>query len=283
MDLVRLLDLASHGADTFIGTGPQYHWGGLYGGQIVAQTARAAANTIDGLGGPDGFAINSLRAYFIRPGDASQPIQFDVERLRTGRGFATRRVLARQADGAILNLEASFQRPQDGPDIDSSPMPVVPGPDDVATSNWTPLFERKPLMQAQMPDDGRRGAHREMYWMRSNAALGDDQVNHCCAAAYMSDDLPCDAVARAHPGGGGDLPTDHPQWFAEFKKSWFSASLDHAMWFHRPMRADTWQLFDCSCVTYAGGRGLTVGNVYALDGTHVCTFTQEAVVRPVRA
>ena len=108
-------------------------------------------------------------------------------------------------------------------------------------------------------------------------------MNHCCAAAYLSDDLPCDAVARAHPGGGGDLPTDHPQWFEAFKKGWFSASLDHAMWFHRPMRADTWQLFDCSCVTYTGGRGLTVGNVYALDGTHVCTFTQEAVVRPVRA
>jgi acyl-CoA thioesterase-2 len=158
----------------------------------------------------------------------------------------------------------------------------VPGPDEVLTSNWTPIFERKPLMNAQKPDDGRHGAHREMYWMRSNTPLGDDQVNHCCAAAYMSDDLPCDAAARAIPGAGGGLPTDHPSWYEEFKKHSFTASLDHAMWFHRPMRSDGWQLYDVSCVTSSGGRSLTVGHIYTIAGDHVCTFTQEVIIRPVR-
>lgn len=277
-----MLDLASHGPDTYVGAGPRYHWGGLYGGQIVAQAARAAANSVDDLGGESGFAMNSLRAYFMRPGDHTQPIQFDVERLRTGRGFATRRVLARQADGAILNLEASFQRPQVGLDIDSARMPDVPGPDDVATENWTTLFERKPLNRAQTPTEGRDGAYRLMFWMRSNSTFGDDQAGHCCAAAYMSDDLPCDAAARGIPGAGGGLPTDHPEWYQEFKKDWFSASLDHSMWFHRPMQADAWQLYDVTCVTFSGGRGLTVGHIYALDGTHVCTFNQEVIIRPVR-
>ena len=155
MSEIALFDLEPHGPDTFVGIGPRYPWGGLFGGQIVAQSLRAAAATVE----PD-QQVHSLRAYFMRPGDHTQPIQFDVERLRTGRGFATRRVLARQSDGAILNLEASFQRPQEGFEADSAPMPMVPGPEEVVTQNWTPLFERKPLLEAQKPDDGRRGAGR---------------------------------------------------------------------------------------------------------------------------
>ena len=282
MDLSQLLTLASHGPDTYVGTGPRYHWGGLFGGQIVAQAARAAALTVDGAGESDGFGMHSLRAYFIRPGDNTQPIQFDVERLRNGRGFVTRRVLARQSDGAILNLEASFQRPQDGPDVESVTMPKVPDPDEVTTESWTPLFDRKPLKTAQFPDDGRAGAARQMFWMRSSAPLGADQLLHRCAAAYMSDDLPCDAVVRAHPNSVPGWSSDDPGWWEEFKQRWFSASLDHAMWFHRPMRADQWQLYDVSCLSYSGGRGLTVGHIFSLDGTHVATFTQEALVRSKR-
>jgi len=274
VDLVRLLDLASHGPDTYVGSGPRYHWGGLYGGQIVAQAMRAAANTVDA-----GFDLHSVRAYFIRPGDDAQPIQFDVERLRNGRGFATRRVLARQADGAILNLDASFQRPQSGPDIDAVLMPDVPGPSELTADPWTPLFERATVPRRSHPRDGRSGLGRQIYWMRAAVALGDDQLAHRAATAYMSDDLPVDCVVRSHPGAVPGLDPDDPGWFEEFKKGWFSASLDHAMWFHRPVRADEWMLFDVSCLTYTGGRGLTFGHVFLADGTHVATVAQEALVR----
>ena len=281
VDLRDLLSLASHGPDTYIGAGPRYHWGGLFGGQIVAQAARAAAYTVDDLGGTDGFALHSLRAYFIRPGDDRQPIQFDVERLRTGRGFATRRVLARQSDGAILNLEASFQRPQDAPDVETVVAPVVPEPDEVATASWSPLFDRKPLSPAQIPTGG-PGGGRQIFWMRSATPLGDDQLLHRCASAFMSDDLPCDAAVRVHPNSVPGMTSDQEGWWEEFKKHWFSASLDHAMWFHRPMRADEWQLFDVSCLSYSGGRGLTLGHIFAIDGAHVATLTQEDIIRSVR-
>src|SRR6476659_10082617 len=105
MDLSRLFDLESHGPDTFVGIGPRYPWGGLYGGQIVAQALRAASATVD-----EDKVVHSLRAYFIRRGDHTEPIRFEVDRIRNGRSFATRRVVARQAIGAILNLEASYQR-----------------------------------------------------------------------------------------------------------------------------------------------------------------------------
>src|SRR4051794_41191553 len=104
MDVHELFTLASHGPDTYVGAGPQYPWGGLYGGQIVAQALRAAAATVDPL-----FRVHSLHAYFIRRGDADEPIRFEVDRLRNGRSFATRHVVARQATGAILPLPAPFQ------------------------------------------------------------------------------------------------------------------------------------------------------------------------------
>ena len=124
MDLSRLFDLEPHGADTFVGIGPQYPWGGLYGGQIVAQALRAAASTVD-----FDLEVHSLRSYFIRRGDHTEPIRFEVDRIRNGRSFSTRRVIARQAIGAILNLEASFQRPEASMDLQSIDMDAgVPEP-----------------------------------------------------------------------------------------------------------------------------------------------------------
>lgn len=269
MDLHRLLDLTPHGADTFVGTGPRYHWGGLYGGQIVAQALRATAMTVD-----DGFAVHSLRAYFIRRGDHTEPIRFEVDRLRNGTGFATRRVVARQANGAILNLEASFQREQPAPDVETISMPAVPPPESITEDSWTPSFLRAVIPAADLPDDGRSGAGRSAMWMRASAPLGDDQLVHRCAVAYMSDDLPTEAVVRAHPNA--------PDVWADFDTNWFSASLDHSMWFHRPVRADDWHLYDFTCLTYSGGRGLTLGHVFTREGVHVATVTQEVLVRERR-
>src|SRR5215813_12822863 len=138
MDVHRLFDLASHGPDTFVGVGPRYAWGGLYGGQIVAQALRAAAFTVDAE-----FIPHSLRAYFIRRGDHEEPVRYEVDRIRNGRSFCTRRVVARQAVGAILNLEASYQRSEAGHDVETVVIPPgIPRPDELPQESWSTMFER---------------------------------------------------------------------------------------------------------------------------------------------
>ena len=128
-----MFDLQSHGPDTFVGIGPRYPWGGLFGGQIVGQSLRAAAATVD-----VDQHVHSLRAYFIRQGDHTEPIRFEVDRIRNGRSFSTRRVVARQAIGAILNLEASFQKPEETADLQTVPMdPNVPRPEDLVSDAWS--------------------------------------------------------------------------------------------------------------------------------------------------
>ena len=124
MDFAQMMALEAHGPDVYVGAGPRYPWGGLYGGQIVAQGLRSAQLTVD-----EAFTLHSIHAYFIRMGDHTEPVRFEVDRIRNGRSFCTRRVVARQATGAILNLACSFQRPEPGETIQSVTMPDVPGPD----------------------------------------------------------------------------------------------------------------------------------------------------------
>jgi len=214
-----MMTLESQGPDTFVGIGPKYPWGGLYGGQIVAQALRAAAATVD-----PRYRVHSLHAYFIRRGDHEEPIRFEVDRLRNGRSFVTRRVVARQAVGAILNLAASFQVDEPAPDTQAVAAPAVAPPDQLEATGWIPMFERR---------FASRGAERgrAVGWLRMNDEIGDDPVLHACALAYLSDDLPTDAVvALLEPERAG-------QW-AGFEHDFWSASLDHAIWFHRPVRAD---------------------------------------------
>lgn len=260
MDLSRLFDLEPHGADTFVGIGPQYPWGGLYGGQIVAQALRAAASTVD-----TDLEVHSLRSYFIRRGDHTESIRFEVDRIRNGRSFSTRRVIARQAVGAILNLEASFQRPEPSVDLQTVTMDAgVPAPDSLVSETWTPSFDRRFVPRPWSSSATRLGAGRTLAWMKVNAPLGDDQLLHRCWLAYLSDDLPTDAVrATTEMQDGGR----------------FTASLDHTMWFHRPVRADRWHLHDFTCHSYVGGRGLAIGHVFAADGVHVATVAQEVLMR----
>jgi acyl-CoA thioesterase-2 len=269
MDIRAILDLSPHGPDTFVGTGPQYPWGGLYGGQIVAQALRAAATTVE----PQ-FRVHSIHAYFIRRGDHSEPVRYEVERLRNGRSFSTRRVVARQATGAILNLEASFQTAEGDVDVQPiAPPPDVPGPDGLEESAWSPAFVR-----AFVPDDALRGARdgggRAAAWLRVTDDFGDDAALHAAAFAYLSDDIPTDAVVRVHPLW--ELPEEE-RW-----KHQFSASLDHTVWFHRPMRADRWHLHDFTCHSFVGNRGLALGHVFDEAGTHVATIAQEVLLRDAR-
>jgi acyl-CoA thioesterase II len=269
MNLEQLFDLESHGSDTFVGVGPRYPWGGLYGGQIVAQALRAAAATID----PE-LQVHSLRAYFIRRGDHSEPIRFEVDRIRNGRSFATRRVVARQAIGAILNLEASFQIPEGGHDLQTVQAHDLPGPDSTETSSWSESFDRRWIATPHL-GERREGTGRVAAWMKVAADLGDNQLLHRCWLSYLSDDLPTDAVREAYADhlARNSLPPLEDG-------SAFFASLDHTIWFHRPLQADQWHLHDFSCHGFIGGRGLAIGHIFDLAGVHVATVAQEVLMRP---
>jgi len=257
-----MMTLEPHGPDTYVASGPRYPWGGLYGGQIVAQALRAAAHTVQ-----PAYRLHSLHAYFIRLGDAAEPIRLEVDRIRNGRSFLTRRVVARQSGGAILNMSASFHVPAaDAVVVQSEPMPDVPAPEAVAANGWTPLIERRFLADDIAP--GRVGA-----WMRLAEDVGDDEVLNACALAFLSDDLPTDAVVARHP--------ERPPRGAEHDVFW-SASLDHALWFHHPIRAAEWHLHDFTCRELAGTRGLSIGAIFDRTGRQVATVSQEVLIRPRR-
>jgi acyl-CoA thioesterase-2 len=260
-DFRGMMALEPHGPDTFIGAGPRYPWGGLYGGQIVAQALRAASLTVD-----PAYRLHSLHAYFIRHGDAAEPIRLEVDRIRNGRSFLTRRVVARQSGGAILNMSSSFHLPEEGVELQTEAMPRVPLPDELDANSWSPLIERRLLREDIAP--GRVGA-----WMRLAEDLGDDPLLIACALAYLSDDLPTDALVARHP--------NRPPRDATERRFW-SASLDHAIWFHHPLRVNEWHLHDFACRGLIGARGLSVGNIFDRSGRHMATVSQEVLLRPVR-
>jgi acyl-CoA thioesterase-2 len=236
----------------------------------VAQALRAASNTIDSEGTDTAKIVHSLRAYFIRRGDAAEPVRYEVDRIRNGRSFSTRRVVARQAIGAILNLEASYQRTEASAVVSPAAMPEVPAADGLEESSWSSDFARRFVPEAATPPPA-VGAGRMLAWMKVTAPLpgADGDLVHRCWLAYLSDDLPCDSVVRAHPRRAA----------IDASEQRFIASLDHSVWFHVPPRVDEWHLYDVSCLAYAGGRGLALGHVFSADGTHVATFAQEALVR----
>lgn len=256
-----MMQLEPHGTDVFVGVGPRYPWGGLYGGQIVAQGLRAAAATVD-----EQLRVHSLHAYFIRRGDPEEPIRFEVDRLRNGRSFATRQVVARQSVGAILTMSLSFQVEEGGHDVQIAALPEVAAPDELESTSWSTMFDRR----FAVPRAGEDG--RALAWLRMLDDVGDDPVLQACALAYLSDDLPTDAVVALHPER--PAPTSDA-----FEFGFMSASLDHAVWFHRPLAADAWHLHDITCHGYLSSRGLAVGHVLTPDGTHVATVAQEVLLR----
>lgn len=267
-----MFDLQAHGSDTFVGTGPRYPWGGLYGGQIVAQALRAAAFSVD-----QGFVPHSIRAYFIRPGDHTEPVRYEVDRTRNGRSFLTRRVIARQAIGAILNAECSFQRPEPSVSIQTVSFPDVPDPDGIENTSFSPHFDRRFVQQHDLDGPARDGAGRVTAWMRVTDPVpesvgADEPYLHQCWLAYVSDDLASDTVRAAHQTVYQGDPDQHLS----------GISLDHTVWFHRPMRADQWHLHDFSCHHYTGARGLALGHVFDQEGTHVATVAQEVLLREPR-
>lgn len=267
-----MFELVAHGPDTFVGSGPKYPWGGLYGGQIVAQALRAAAQSVDPV-----YAPHSIRAYFIRPGDHNEPVRYEVDRTRNGRSFVTRRVIARQAIGAILNAECSFHRPEESVTIQTVTMPDVAAPTSIQNTSFSSHFDRRFVPDDAIGGASRDGAGRVAAWFRVTDDLPDiddapSPFLHQAWLAYMSDDLATDTVRATYRQVVGEVDGDEL----------FGVSLDHTIWFHRPMRADRWHLQDFSCHHFVGARGLAVGHVFDDAGEHTLTVAQEVLVRQAR-
>lgn len=260
IEFLELMQLEPHGPDTYVGIAARYPWGArLFGGQVVAQALRAALLTV-----PDDRPAHSLHSYFIRPGTPDEPIRYEVERLRDGRSFSTRQVVARQSSGAILNLSVSFQVVEDEADAQIATLPAelpFPDADGLEDHSWGSMLERKLVTL----DDGSIS-----YWIRLDADLGENPADHQCALAFMSDSSPSRAARSPHP----DFTNDNVD-----RKRFVGASLDHTVWFHRPTEPTEWHWFDTRSHGVNGGRGLVTADVLRADGIQVATIAQEVLVR----
>ncbi len=284
--LLDLLDLEQIEENIFRGRSRSAVVPRVFGGQVAAQALVAAGRTV-----PADRPAHSLHAYFLRPGDPDAPIVYNVDRIRDGRSFTTRRVVAVQHGKPIFHLSASFQTYEEGLDH-QAPMPPSPDPATLPTAEerlrgYTHLdpevVERSleasaavDLRYVDEPPYGRFGEPREPHsqvWFRTNGKLDrdvDEPLLHVVLATYVSDMTLLDSVLLAHGRGGwavGDV---------------VGASLDHAMWFHRPFRADEWLLYDQQSPSAHGGRGLGQGRIYTQDGRLAVSVIQEGVVRVPR-
>jgi len=254
--LTRIFEIEPHGADTFVGESPAYSWGRIYGGLVIAQALWAATQTVR-----EEHTVHSLHAYFILGGNLSEPVRYEVDRVRNGRSFTTRRVAARQSSGAILILRCSFQADESGPETQSAHLPEVPSPGELV-EEWDAGMLRCDIeVPAQPP--------RSMAWVRYPDGLSDDPRLHSCALAYLSDVNPMSAVHRSFPV----VPQDELM----------GASLDHTMWFHRPARADSWLLIDMNAHGMIRSRGLATGTVFHPGGAHIASIAQEGLLRLPRS
>ncbi|GIJ25246.1 acyl-CoA thioesterase II [Micromonospora qiuiae] len=277
--LLEVLDLAPTGAMSFRGLSPSVGPQRVYGGQVAGQALVAAGRTVD----PE-RVVHSLHGYFVRAGDAAEPIEYEVENVRDGRSFSVRRSVALQHDKPIFFMSASFQRPEEGLDHQAPVPPKVPGPDAVPTMAARLARHRERLgiwEQIPRPIDvryvgepgwvapGERPADpHQRVWMRIDGNLPDDPLLHACALTYASDLTLLDSVLSTHGevwGPGGVI----------------GASLDHALWFHRPFRADEWFLYDCWSPSASGARGLAAGRMFTVDGRHIASAVQEGLLRRV--
>ncbi len=256
--MAKILDLEPHNKDIYIGVSPHYGWGQIYGGLVVAQALKAAALTVQ----PE-HKVHSLHAYFILGGNISEPIRYEVDRLRDGRSFSTRQVVARQNSGAILNLSASFQKDEEGPDTQTWELGDVPLPEEIEDQGGIPGQESRTASFDRDPPRSRE-------WGRYTEALGDDSIDHACAIAYLSDLNAMRAIRAGHPRDP-DKRHDH--------KFFMAASLDHSIWFHRLARADQWLMFDMQSQGLIGSRGIALGHVMDQNSRHIATVAQEGLLR----
>lgn len=275
--LVGILDLEALEVNLFRGVSIADNRVRVFGGQVAAQALVAAGRTVE-----DDRRVHSLHAYFLLPGDPRSPIVYDVDRIRDGRSFTTRRVVAIQDGEAIFNLSASFHVDEQSFEHCDA-MPDVTAPESVPTfaEAMAPHAEQlgywydrpRPIDVRYLGGDplrrraGDTGASRAHAWIKADGELGDDPLLHACVVAYASDLLLLDITLAPH---GRSI------WAAP---DVMLASLDHAMWFHRPFRADRWLLYCQASPTAAGGRGFARGEIFDRQGGLAVSVAQEGLIR----
>jgi acyl-CoA thioesterase-2 len=271
--LVDLLDLENIEVNIFRGKHPEGERQRTFGGQVAAQALMAAGRTVQR------GRVHSLHSYFLRPGDSSAPTLYEVDRIRDGRSFATRRVVAIQHGRAIYNMQASFH--EDEISFEHQiPMPDVPSPESIS-----PVHQRihgefgyedqwnsrpHPIEQryiGELPWSAQRSRDpRQRLWIRADGALGEDPLLHACVVTYASDMNLFDAILAPH-----DVRWDNG--------TFMGASLDHCMWFHHDLRADEWMLYDMDSPVAHGGRGLARGFLFSREGQLKVSLVQEGLTR----
>ena len=276
--LLSILDLEKIEENIFRGHSPNSGWPRIFGGLVIAQALVAAARTVEGR------PPHSLHAYFILAGDPSVPVLYQVERIRDGKSFATRRCVAIQHGRAIFTLSASFQAEEAGltHQIDR---PEAPEPETLPSQaelmslfgdqmpegvrryfNRDRPIELRPVDLSRYVGGGKRLAPRQMIWVRAVSQLPDDPAIHRAVLAYVSDMTLLDTALIAH---GTTV----------FSQNIQAASLDHALWFHRTFRADEWLLYVQDSPSSSGSRGLTRGLIYARTGELIASVAQEGLMR----
>ncbi len=279
-ELVEQLSLERIEENLFRGESKDLGWGTVFGGQVLGQSLSAAAKTV-----PSDRHVHSFHSYFLRPGRVDMPIVYDVDRIRDGGSFTTRRVVAIQNGKAIFNMAASFQTQEGGLEHQDA-LPEAPAPESLKTEQERAqqVIARIPAMLRQRavgerafevrsadpeepdPFHPKPRAPERMVWFRATAELPDDPALHAYLLAYFSDHSFMTTSLLPHG------------------KTWFSpdmqvASLDHAMWFHRPLRVDQWLLYAIDSPSASGGRGLSRGRIFSRDGTLVASCVQEGLIR----
>lgn len=279
--LIATLDLSDAGGaktreDIFTGPSQWMPHGRVYGGQVLAQCLVAATRTVDGV-----RPVHSLHGYFLRAGDIRLPITFSVDRLRDGRSFSTRRVQAYQNGEPIFSMIASFQDEDPGVSHQDQLPGGIPSPESLPSAkdllgdidhpvaqywaNARPFDMRHVSSPIYFQAKGEQVAHQAV-WIKALGTLPFDQNLHTAALAYVSDYTILEPIFRRHGIA----------WTHEGLKS---ASLDHAMWFHRPARVDEWMLYVQESPSAQGGRGLSLGRIFSQEGLLLATVAQEGMVR----
>lgn len=276
------LDLKQLDENMFEGTAEDHGQGRVFGGQVIGQALIAASRTVQNR------PCHSLHVYFLRPGDPKIPILYEIDRIRDGRSFTTRRVVAKQNDTAIFSMSASFQSFEKGL-MHQSKMPNVPGPDNLPSQKE--LYDRIKTEFPDVDENSLKMVHGEKpvevkqveaftyfkpekmppvrhMWYRSKKKLGDDLLKHQCMLAYASDI--------------GLLSTSNMPHGQSFMTGLMLASIDHSMWFHRPFNFEDWILIAMESTVSAHSRAFIRASIYSQDGTLIGSTTQEGLVRQIK-